>query len=177
MLLEEEDGSGGYRPVQRAPEHGVWGEVACLLSRKRDAIQPLHALGLLPGEVRTWCGWAGLGLGAVGIEWQPFLRHYRFCHLRSAPHQTGLPPNPPPPHPTPKHKQVPLSSALPFLEGALWGASERRRAASVARNLRRSEHVGLLGQLADERQRCARWMACWDGRCSRGAQGEWLLAG
>ena len=49
--------------------------------------------------------------------------------------------------------QVPLSSALPFLEGALWGASERRRTAALARNLRRSEHISLLGQLADERQR------------------------
>lgn len=36
---------------QRAPDHAVWGEVACLLSRKRDAIHPLHALSLLPGEV------------------------------------------------------------------------------------------------------------------------------
>ena len=49
--------------------------------------------------------------------------------------------------------QVPLASALPFLEGALWGAGERRRTAAVARNLRRSEHVGLLGELADARQR------------------------
>ncbi|KAL4430543.1 hypothetical protein ABPG77_005783 [Micractinium sp. CCAP 211/92] len=97
-LLEEEDGAGGFRPVQRAPDHAVWGEVACLLSRKRDAIPPLRALGLLPGEVA-------------------------------------------------------LSSALPFLEGALWGAGERRRSAAVARSLRRSEHVRLLGQLADARQR------------------------
>ncbi|PRW34079.1 glycoside hydrolase isoform A [Chlorella sorokiniana] len=98
VLLEEEDGRGGYRPVQHAPDHQVWGDVARLLSRKRDTIQPLKALGLLPGE-------------------------------------------------------VPLSSALPFLEGALWGASERRRTAALARNLRRSEHIALLGQLADERQR------------------------
>ena len=49
--------------------------------------------------------------------------------------------------------QVALPSALPFLEGALWGAGERRRFAAVARSLRRSEHVGLLGQLADARQR------------------------
>ncbi|KAL4436979.1 hypothetical protein ABPG75_004118 [Micractinium tetrahymenae] len=96
VLLEEEDASGGFRPVQRAPDHAVWGEVACLLSRKRDAIPPLRALGLLPGEV-------------------------------------ALP--------------------LPFLEGALWGAGERRRSAAVARSLRRAEHVGLLGQLADAQQR------------------------
>ena len=51
VLLEEEEASGAFRPVQRAPDHAVWGEVARLLSRKRDAIQPLHALGLLPGEV------------------------------------------------------------------------------------------------------------------------------
>lgn len=49
--------------------------------------------------------------------------------------------------------QASLASALPFLEGALWGAAERRRAAAVARSLRRSEHIGLLGQLADARQR------------------------
>ncbi|KAI3425935.1 hypothetical protein D9Q98_007907 [Chlorella vulgaris] len=98
VLLEEEDGSGGFQSVERAPDHAVWGEVACLLSRKRDAIHPLHALSLLPGE-------------------------------------------------------VPLTSALPFLEGALWGAGERRRTAALARNLRRSEQVTLLGELADVRSR------------------------
>lgn len=56
VLLEEEDGAGGYRPVQRAPNHGVWAEVAGLLSRKRDAIPPLQALGLLPGEARALLG-------------------------------------------------------------------------------------------------------------------------
>jgi hypothetical protein len=49
--------------------------------------------------------------------------------------------------------QVPLTSALPFLEGALWGAGERRRTAALARNLRRSEQVTLLGELADVRSR------------------------
>ena len=67
--------------------------------------------------------------------------------------------------------QVPLSSALPFLEGALWGASERRRTAAVARNLRRSEHVALLGQLADERQRWVLGAAiAGGGRQKQGAQ-------
>ena len=66
--------------------------------RKRDAIEPLHALGLLPGE-------------------------------------------------------APLPTALPFLEGGLLGAGERRRAASLGRSLRRAEHVGVLAQLAQEKQR------------------------
>ena len=71
--------------------------MACLLSRKRDAISPLKALGLLPGP-------------------------------------------------------LPLPSALPFLEGALWGAAERRRAAALARSLRRGEHLQLLWELAQARQ-------------------------
>jgi hypothetical protein len=48
---------------------------------------------------------------------------------------------------------VPLSSALPFLQGALWGGGERRRAAAIARSLHRAEQVALLGELADARQR------------------------
>ena len=49
--------------------------------------------------------------------------------------------------------RVALGAALPFLEGALRGAGERRRAASVAKNLRRSEQVGLLGEEMECRQR------------------------
>ena len=49
--------------------------------------------------------------------------------------------------------RVALAAALPFLEGALWGAGERRRAAAVAKNLRRSEQVGLLGEVMECRQR------------------------
>jgi hypothetical protein len=72
VLLEEEEASGAFRPVQRAPDHAVWGEVARLLSRKRDAIQPLHALGLLPGEVgaalcHAVLGWAVL-CSAAAVE-------------------------------------------------------------------------------------------------------------
>lgn len=98
VLLEEEAPGGGYRLAQRPPTDEVWGEVARLLSRKRDAIEPLHALGLLPGE-------------------------------------------------------APLPTALPFLEGGLMGAGERRRAAALTRNLRRAEQVGLLARLAAEKQR------------------------
>lgn len=146
-------------PMQRAPDHTVWGEVACLLSRKRDAIQPLQALGLLPGEVRAVVWVASLQsngalehstprllmpLVAAASRLHPRLRcpwHGGSClHLEQL---SFIRPT----------LQVPLASALPFLEGALWGASERRRAAALARNLRRSEHVSLLGQLADERQR------------------------
>lgn len=93
MLEEPVPGTNEYRVVQRAPEDERWREVACLLSRKRDAISPLRALGLLPGA-------------------------------------------------------LPLPSALPFLEGALWGAGERRRAAALGRSLRRGEHLQLLWELA-----------------------------
>ena len=47
---------------------------------------------------------------------------------------------------------LPLPSALPFLEGALWGAGERRRRAALARSLRRGEHLQLLWELAQAKQ-------------------------
>lgn len=47
---------------------------------------------------------------------------------------------------------LPLPSALPFLEGALWGAGERQRRAALARSLRRGEHLQLLWELAQAKQ-------------------------
>lgn len=139
--------------MRRAPDHAVWGEVACLLSRKRDAIPPMRALGLLPGEVSgpavrssmRLCDGRPLRscvhLPRVGAELLGSSRHLFTPSIGQA---GALPAS---------AAQVALSSALPFLKGALWGAGERRRSAAVARSLRRSEHVGLLGQLADARQR------------------------
>jgi hypothetical protein len=51
VLLEEGDGSGGYRLVQRPPDDQRWEEVARVLSRKQHAVRPLAALEILPGEV------------------------------------------------------------------------------------------------------------------------------
>ena len=43
----------GTAPVQ--PSSGGWGEVARLLSRKHDRIDPLQALSLLPDQARPFC--------------------------------------------------------------------------------------------------------------------------
>lgn len=53
VILEEplEGAAGGYAVVERPADDERWAEVARLLSRKRDAISPLDALGLLPGAL------------------------------------------------------------------------------------------------------------------------------
>lgn len=98
VLLEEQDGSGGYNVVQRAPDDRRWEQVAGLLGRKNQAVHPLQALQLLPGE-------------------------------------------------------VPISLCVQFLEAAVWAASEHRRRAAMAKNLRRAEHVGTVSMFTSAKQR------------------------
>lgn len=52
MLLEVRDDRGAYAVKDCDPDDDRWAEIAKLLSRKRNAIHPLQALKLLPGEVR-----------------------------------------------------------------------------------------------------------------------------
>lgn len=47
---------------------------------------------------------------------------------------------------------LPLPSALPFLQGAVWGAGERRRAAAMGKSLRRGEHLQLMWQLVEAKR-------------------------
>jgi len=51
VLLEKEIRPGSYQSINRGPDDPQWKEIALLLSRKQDAIHPLEALKLLPGEV------------------------------------------------------------------------------------------------------------------------------
>ena len=49
--------------------------------------------------------------------------------------------------------QVPLKAALPFLEGALRAAAEKRRNSSIVKSLRRSENLQLREEVIRCRQR------------------------
>ncbi|KAK9829459.1 hypothetical protein WJX72_005979 [[Myrmecia] bisecta] len=51
VILEREDESAPSSGRASKPSSSTWGEVARLLSRKQDRIEPNHALNLLPGEV------------------------------------------------------------------------------------------------------------------------------
>ena len=51
------------------------------------------------------------------------------------------------------HVQVPLKAALPFLEGALRAAAEKRRNSSIVKSLRRSENLQLREEVIRCRQR------------------------
>ena len=49
--------------------------------------------------------------------------------------------------------QVPLKAAIPFLEGALRAAAEKRRNSSIVKSLRRSENLQLREEVIKCRQR------------------------
>lgn len=49
--------------------------------------------------------------------------------------------------------QVSLKAALPFLEGALRAAAEKRRNSSIVKSLRRSENLQLREEVIRCRQR------------------------
>ncbi len=51
----------------RAPDSSNWEAVARLLSRKHDRIDSLHALDLLPGEVRPYAVWACILASVPGL--------------------------------------------------------------------------------------------------------------
>lgn len=176
VLLEEEDGRGGYRPVQvsqgaagpylapllsslpqrsaahaghtwafpslqlrskhnllclpalqHAPDHQVWGDVARLLSRKRDTIQPLKALGLLPGEVRAVVGFRWGVQAIVGCKDKFKTSRSQCCTLFLKPTAVALLPpcrSPCPPH-CPSWKArcgAPASGGAPLLSRATCAA-------------------------------------------------------
>ena len=56
--------------------------------------------------------------------------------------------------------QVPLKAALPFLEGALRAAGEKRRNSAVVKSLRRAENLQLREAVIKCRQRCPPAPAC-----------------
>ena len=48
---------------------------------------------------------------------------------------------------------MPLKAAIPFLEGALRAAAEKRRNSSIVKSLRRSENLQLREEVIKCRQR------------------------
>ena len=51
VYLERKDSDPHSSQQGAAPDSSNWEEVARLLGRKQDRIEPLHALQLVPGEV------------------------------------------------------------------------------------------------------------------------------
>ena len=114
--------------------------MAHLLGRKHDRIEPLHALKLVPVEVGsrvlTGCRTAGRRRSheVMAREW----RSRSLGQVKPGPSAHLL------------LLQVPLKTMLPFLEGALRSAGEKRRNAAVVRSLRRSENL----QVREENVHC-----------------------
>ncbi len=119
VYLHQGPGSGPSAADDRAElDSERWTEIAKLLSRKHDRIDPLHALSLLPDGVRR----------AVAMQLQHRSTISGNGSSWPAVNATAV-------------MQVPLSAVLPFLEGALRAAGERRRNASVIKSLRKAENL------------------------------------
>ncbi|KAL4522617.1 hypothetical protein Ndes2526A_g01018 [Nannochloris sp. 'desiccata'] len=111
IMLEEDDKTrpGTYCVKDYGPDDHIWKQIAELLSRKRDALNPLTSLSLLP-------------------------------------------------------KDVPLSSCIHLLEGAMRGMNEEKRKTKILANLYRARHLTAMCESTDVQQKAItinQEKACW----------------
>jgi hypothetical protein len=126
VMLEEDDKTrpGSYCVKEYGPDDPMWKQIAELLSRKRDALNPLTSLCLLP-------------------------------------------------------KDVPLSSCIYLLEGAMRGMNEEKRKTKILANLYRARHLTAMCKSSDAQQKAItvnQDRACWICHKRLGGKKGWVSA-